>query len=267
MSDAELKEFGIRLANAGMGSIEVRVNVMGEIVVDPSRIAHMSPRFPGIVKEVRMAIGDRVKKKDVLAVIESNESLVKYRLTSAINGTVIAMHMSLGENVLDNSHHITVGDLSRVWARFSVYQKDLFRIKPGQSLTIKANGKSVEGTISYISPVVDETTRTASARVVLENRSGQWKPGMFVAASVLTSSKPVPIVVPQSALLIYNGRDVVMVKDKEDFRPQVVRIGLKNDSFAEIISGLKEGQTYVAKGAFLIKAELLKGSFGHGHSH
>jgi len=269
LNEKELKEFGIELATAGPGTISKHVHLNGEITVDPRRIAHMSPRFSGIVKEVRKSIGDPVDKGETVAVIESNESLVKYNLNAAINGTVIAMHMSLGENTTDNSHHVTVADLSSVWAMFSVYQKDLFNLKAGQAATVKAGEADMvcEGRVSYISPVVEETTRTASARVVLPNPEGVWKPGMFVTALVLTGTREVPMAVPQSAVLLFKGQNVVVVKEKNGFRPQPVTVGEQNDRMIEIISGLFNGQVYVSKGAFLIKAELQKDSFGHGHGH
>ncbi|MGD2085626.1 MAG: efflux RND transporter periplasmic adaptor subunit [Candidatus Aminicenantes bacterium] len=269
LNDKELKEFGIQVATVGQATIQEHIDLTGEIITDPNRLAHMKPRFSGIVKEIRKAIGDRVKKGEVLAIIESNESLVKYKLTSAINGTVIDMHMTLGENLDDDSHNVTVADLTTVWANFSIYQKDLFDVKVGQPVLITAIGETFErsGRISYISPVVDRRTRTASARVVLNNKDGKWKPGMFVTAKVLTIEKKVPLAVSKTALLLFEGQNVVFVQERDGFRPQPVTIGIQNSQSVEIISGLFEGQKYIAKGAFMVKAELQKESFGSGHHH
>jgi membrane fusion protein, heavy metal efflux system len=269
LSDAELAEFGVQVDTVGAAIIGENLSLTGEIEVDPSRLAHMSPRFPGVVREVLKITGQKVQKGEVLAVIESNESLVKYKLKSAIKGTVIDMHMSLGENVEDNTHHVTVADLSVVWANFSVYQEDLFRVKAGQGASIKASGKTVQrdGVISYISPVVNEKTRTSTARVILPNNEGLWKPGMFVTAAVATTEKEVTLAVRKSALMIYKGQQVVFIKEKNAFRPQPVTVGIQNDKMAEIVSGLFKGQEYISVGALLIKAELLKDSFGGGHNH
>ena len=269
LNDKELEEFGIQVATVSPVTIREHIDLTGEIITDPNRLAHMKPRFSGIVKEIRKAIGDRVKKGEVIAVIESNESLVKYKLTSAINGTVIDMHMTLGENVGDDSHNVTVADLTMVWANFSIYQKDLFDVKVGQPALIIAIGETFEssGSISYISPVVDERTRTASARVVLNNKDGKWKPGMFVTAKVLTTQKKVLLAVSKTALLLFEGQNVVFVREKNGFRPQPVTIGIQNSKSVEIISGLFKGQEYIAKGAFMVKAELQKESFGGDHHH
>ncbi len=268
LSEEELKEFGIETAVAGPGKLQVHVDLTGEIVIDPSRLAHILPRFPGIVKNVRKKIGDKVKKGEVLAIIESNESLVPYEVKSLIDGTVIEMHLTLGEVVSDAKHAFLVADLSHVWANLNVYQKDLPYIKIGRKAIITAgSGMKKTGVISYVSPVVDENTRTATARVVLKNPSGLWRPGLFVSATVVKDELNVDILVPKTALENFENQTVVFIKTEEGFKPQPVAIGRKNTFHVEIIAGLKTGQVYVSKGGFTIKAELQKGELGEGHGH
>ncbi len=270
ISISEMEEFGIVVRTAGPDTIQMHTDLLGEIRPDPSKIAHIVPRFEGIVKKIYKAIGDKVKKGETIAVIESNESLVNYNVSSAIDGTVIDMHMSPGELVSgDSSHEITVANLENVWANLSVYQKDLSIIKEGQTAIISAGDEAyvTEGKISYISPIVDEATRTATARVALNNISGKWKPGMFVTAKILTLSKKASLVVDKNAIQVFEGQSVVFVRDKEGFHPQPVSVGIQNDNTVEILSGLHAGQPYIAQGAFTIKAELMKESFGGGHNH
>ncbi len=269
LNAAEQKEFGIRTATAGPATIHEEILLTGEIIIDPHRIAHMKPRFSGIVTAVYKFIGDPVKKGEVLAVIESNESLSKYKLTSAINGTIIAMHMTVGENIDDETHIITVADLSLVWANFTIYQKDLPQVKIGQSAFIKASGETVEfpGRIAYISPIVDEKTRTASARVDLLNKERHWKPGMFVTARLWVSETPVKLAVAKNALLLMNDQTVVFVQEPDGFFPHPVTLGQSNGDTVEILSGLTAGQVYVVAGGFMIKAEIQKNAFGDAHNH
>jgi cobalt-zinc-cadmium efflux system membrane fusion protein len=269
ITDGELKEFGIEIAIAGPGKLERHVDLNGEIVIDPSRLAHIVPRFPGVVKEVRKKIGSLVKKGEVLAIIESNESLALYEVKSLINGKVIDMHLTLGEVIADEGHSFIIADLSKVWINLNVYQKDLSFIKIGLQALISTGLSSKEktGKISYISPVVDEKTRTATARVVLENSNGTWKPGLFVTAQVIIGSDTVPIMVPKTALETFENRTVIFVKHEAGFSPQPVTIGRTNSSSVEIVAGLKPGQKYVSKGGFTLKAELQKEAFGEGHEH
>ncbi len=265
----ELKEFGIELATAGAGKLETHIDLTGEIVINPDRLAHIIPRFPGIVKAVRKRIGDDVKKGEVLAVIESNESLAPYNVVSLIDGTVIEMHLTRGELVSDATHAFVVADLSHVWADLNVYQKDLTRVRIGQKAIISASPAPVEATgrISYISPVVDESTRTAIARVVLPNPKRQWRPGMFVTARVIVGNFTARVVVPKTALQRLGENTVVFVKTDEGFQPRTVHIGRANTRAVEILSGLNPGETYVSKGGFTLKSELLKESFGEGDEH
>lgn len=269
LSVDEMTEFGIEISTAGPGKLEQHVDLTGEIVIDPDRLAHIVPRFPGIVKKVNKKIGDRVSKGETIAIIESNESLSPYEIKSMIDGQVIDMHLTHGEVISDSDHKITIADLSKVWANLNVYQKDLNNIRVGQKVTISAKlgTKEVEGKISYISPVVNEKTRTAIARVVLDNHDDLWRPGIFINGKVIVGNETVSVYVPKTALENFENRTVVFVKHQEGFEPQPVTIGRSNTKAVEIIAGLKPGQNYVSKGGFNLKAELQKEAFGDGHGH
>ena len=264
LTDNELKEFGIEIKQAGAGVITNHIDLTGEIKAEPSRLSHIIPRFPGIVREVYKTVGEKVKQGEVLAVIESNESLTSYEVKSLIDGTIIELHMAKGDLVGGDQVAITVANLDKIWTILTIYQRDINKIKAGQralvSLTIEEKGE--EGIISYVSPVVDEITRTASARVILNNSSGKWRPGMFVSAKIFVSEKNLPLVIEKSALQTLEDKTVVFIKRGNEFFPQQVSTGMVNDVSVEITSGLQPGQQYVSKGSFTLKAELLKESFG-----
>jgi membrane fusion protein, heavy metal efflux system len=269
LSDAELKEFDIKLSTAGPGFLKTDVSLPGEVIIPPDNIAHIHPRFAGIVKKVYKHIGDKVNKGDVLAVLESNESLAEYKIKSLIDGTVIEKHFSLGEVVEGTDHGFVVADLSHVWIILNLYQKDLPYVKIGQKVKISA-GKDMPETvakISYISPVVDEETRTAAARVVINNYKGLWKPGLFVTGDISTSEKKVEVLVPKTALEMLEGKAVVFIKDEDGFEPREVTIGETNHESVEILKGLNAGEVYVSKNGFTLKSELQKGEMGEGHGH
>ena len=268
ISDEVMKEFGIEVKESGPGVIKNHIDLTGEIKAEPSKISHIVPRFSGIVQKVNKTVGERVNKGEVLAIIESNESLTTYEVQSLIDGTIIEMHMTQGELIGTEAHAFTIADLNKVWAMLSVYQKDLDKIMIGQNAKVSIGSIDTEATgkISYLSPIVDEKTRTASARVILNNRSGNWRPGMFVTAKVYVSETKAPVVIEKTALQTIDDESVVFVKEGEGFIPQRVKVGKENDDNVEILSGLKAGQHYVSKGAFTLKAEVLKESFG-GDEH
>ncbi len=269
ISDEVMQEFGIELQSAGEGKIAVHKDLTGEIVPNPYNVAHIVPRFAGIVKDVYKKIGDSIKKGDKIATIESNESLVSYDVTSSIDGTILELHMTPGELIGDAQHIVMVADLTNVWAELNIYQQDLGTIKVGQNVSITSpHSKTVfKGKLFYISPVVDEATRTAVARVKLNNSRGTWKPGMFISGSVITNYKTVKIAVPVNAIQMLNSQKVVFVSRDEGFQPQVVTLGMENNKLIEVIDGLHAGDKYVAKGAYTFKSEILKESFGGDHGH
>ena len=124
------------------------------------------------------------------------------------------------------------------------------------------------GRISWLSPVFDEKTRSAIARVVIDNTDGQWRPGLFVNAKVAIEKKQAEIVIPLSALQTVEGKTIVFVRHEDGgFEPQAVQTGRRDFQQVEIIHGLKQGQTYVSQNAFSLKAQLQKSEFGEGHSH
>jgi cobalt-zinc-cadmium efflux system membrane fusion protein len=222
-----------------------------------------------VVTEVRKHVGDRVGRDEVLAVIESNEGLVPYQMKSFIDGTVIEKHMTLGEVLSEDAQAFVIADLDTVWVNLAVYQMHLQSVRVGQKVIISA-GQGVpdaKGVISYVSPSVDKHTRTAAARVVLPNRGGRWRPGLFIEGRITVEESEVAILVPKSALQTLDGQTVVFVQESEDFRMHPVEIGRVNDTWAEILAGLVPGQKYVSKGGFVLKAELLKGAFGDEHCH
>jgi len=186
-----------------------------------------------------------------------------------IDGTVVEKHFSIGEVVEGTEHGFVVADLSHVWAILNLYQKDLPFVKKGQKVRISAGSDMPEAKaiINYISPLIDEVTRTAEARVVLNNPKGIWKPGLFITGLVATSSNNVNLLVPKTALETIDDETVVFVKTDDGFKVRKLTIGKVNHVNVEVLDGLKVGEVYVSKGGFTLKSELQKGEIGEGHGH
>ncbi|PKL87026.1 MAG: hypothetical protein CVV23_17500 [Ignavibacteriae bacterium HGW-Ignavibacteriae-2] len=269
LSDSVITELGIKTDIVGPKLLQAHVDLTGEIVVDPDKLAHIVPRFAGIVKKVYKKIGDKVSKDEVVAVIESNESLVTYNVESSIDGVVLDLHMTPGEFIGDDEHVVTVVDLSTVWAELNIYQEELNNIKVGQNVDVFFDGVDItaRAKIFYISPTVDVHTRTGKARVQLNNSKSIWKPGMFINAKVYTEIETVDQAVSLTAIHNFEGQKVVFVRDGLGFRAQPVTIGKTNTIYVQILTGLNIGQIYLSDGAFVIKSELLKESFGGDHGH
>src|SRR5258708_20450543 len=121
---------------AGPAKIKTVLRLYGKIAMNEETVANVSPRFPGLVKSVSVRLGDRVEKGQVLAVVESNDSLRNYQITSEIAGTIIKKEVTIGEVVRDDKPIFTVADLSTVWIDFSVFPQVFERVKRAQIVPI-----------------------------------------------------------------------------------------------------------------------------------
>lgn len=262
LSDAKVKAAGIELEAAGAGVISPGLQVNGTIQPNQEMIVQVTPRFPGIVRDVRKRTGDVVQKGDLLATVESNQSLTIYNLTAPLAGTVIDRQVALGEYVSEQKPAFVVADLSTVWADLPVYRRDLPRVHVGDRMLLDVGdgGPTVEAKISYLSPIGSADTQSALARGVVDNGDGRLRPGLFVTARILLSEKRVPLAVKLSALQTIESRTVVFVRSGEKFEPHEVELGMKDAERAEVLFGLDEGDQYAAKNSYVIKAEMTKGA-------
>jgi cobalt-zinc-cadmium efflux system membrane fusion protein len=267
LSDAKVTAAGIELEKAGPGVVHNSLFLNGILQPNQETLVQVTPRFPGVAREIRKRIGDRVEKGDLLAKVESNQSLTVYELRATLPGTVIDRQVTLGDHVGEQKPAFTIADLSTVWVDFSVHRRDLNRVRVGDTVKIDAEdgGPTIEAKISYISPVGSSDTQSGLARAVVNNHDLRLRPGLFVNARLLLSEKPADIVIKPSALQTLERRTVVFVRVGEKFEARDVEIGDRDPEHAEVTFGLLEGDIYAAKNSFVIKAELGKGSAAHEH--
>jgi membrane fusion protein, heavy metal efflux system len=249
---------------AGPAKIKLVLPLYGKIGMNEDAVANVSPRFPGVVKAVSVRLGDKVQKGQVLAVVESNDSLRNYQITSEISGTIIKKEVTIGEVVRDDKAIFTVADLSTVWIDFSVFPQDFDRVKQGQTVNIiyAANVKPITGKISYIAPIGSENTQSLLARAVAQNTDGLLRPGLFVMGDLETEEVEVPIAVRPAAIQTWNEKTVIFAVEGKAFEAREVKLGARDDNYVQVLFGLNAGDRYVAANSFLLKAELGKAESG-----
>ncbi len=195
-----------------------------------------------------------------------------YTLIAPLDGTIIEKHISIGEVLKDDTQAFVIADLSTLWVEVTVYARDLSKIKAGQLATIKAEGiaASARGTIVYVGQVVGEDTRSATARVVLDNPGAAWRPGLFVTAEVTIDEADVPVTVVDDGVQTVEGKPVVFVQEGDAFQARPIKIGRKGSHteartspLVEVLDGLAAGARYVGNNSFILKAELGKSEAGH----
>ncbi len=262
----------IKLGKVKMSKIGTTLELPGEIVFNDDNVAHITPRYAGIAKEVRKQLGQQVNKGDVLAVIESNESLSSYNIHAPISGYIVEKNITNGEFLGEENNIYVIADLETVWVNCDVYPKNGQKIKVGQTVKIKAVGLDLEteGEITYIAPIYNGTNRSAVARAVISSQNMKWKPGMFIYASFEISSKEKVPVVSKNSVQVLDNKNVIFVPKKENvFVPIEVTLGMVDKNNVEILKGIDIGDLYVTNGAFEIKAKIVTGALdahaGHGH--
>ncbi len=197
-----------------------------------------------------------------------------YGLTTSLSGTVVERNASPGQSVDPATPLFTVADLSHVWITIDVYEGDLTRVSQGAPALVTPTalpGTSFPGRVTYAGGIVDPGTHTFKVRVTVENSSRRLRPGMFAQVRIqtpVTTTTPGSITVPEVAVQELNGRQVVFVALPQPgaYAARTVVPGTRSGNGAVTInSGLVPGERVVARGAFQLKAELLKSTFGDAH--
>lgn len=266
------KNANITVEEAGEADIRTSLSVYGKVAANEEALAHVMPRFPGVVKAVRKRLGDVVEKGEVLAVVESNESLKTYDITAEMKGTVIQRDMVLGEFVNNDKTIFIIADVSSVWVDLNIFRQDFELLRKGQEIEVhagaqhgKGDAKPIKTTIDYISPFGAEGTQTMLARATVTNEKGDLRPGLFVTAEIITGAIEAAVTVKLSALQTLENKTVVFVEEGDAFEAREVKLGARDSERVEVIGGLMPGDKYVATNSFVIKAELGKGEAEHGH--
>jgi membrane fusion protein, heavy metal efflux system len=261
-------EFGIKTTIIGPGVVQKIRELPGELDFHLDYLAHVTSRYSGVVKAIYKHVGDTVKKGDVLAIVESNDSLTQYSVKAPISGVVFEKHLTLGESIPDSTEIFKIADTSHLWVNFNVFSNLSSKVKVGTPITIQnSEGKTIKAKVSYVSPVLSKETRTLKARADIRTRSSEWSSGMFVTVYYPLDSVTGTVVVPKSAIQRIGDKWVVFVKEGSEIEPHFVTLGEEDAENVIVLSGLQSGQEVISEGSFILKAEREKESFGDGHGH
>ncbi len=191
-------------------------------------------------------------------------------------------HLGLSEEMMNEistwtkpDHRLLLGGAGQYWIYASIYEYELSYVRPGQVVSIDVSafpGQSFSGTVKAIDPMLDPATRTARARIIVEDPQGVLKPGMYVNVSIAVTLGDV-LAVPEEAVFRTGEQQILFVdKGQGLFEPRQVVLGAKADGLIEVKSGVAEGETVVTSGNFLIDSEsrlkgALQGAGSETHRH
>ncbi len=194
--------------------------------------------------------------------LESGKPMMNFPLYSDVTGTVTEVIAREGNYYDEGTPIFKVSNLNTVWAVFDAYEEQLPFLEVGQELQITLTAlpnEKFESKINFIEPILNGEKRTVAVRVVLNNREGKLKPGMFAQAAVhakLAKNNDM-ITVPESAVLWTGKRSVVYTKpypNEPIFELTEVNLGQHLENSFVVLNGLNKGDEVVTHGAFTVDA-------------
>lgn len=180
-------------------------------------------------------------------------------LSSPVSGIVTELAVREGAQVTPGTTIAKVVGINTIWLLAEVPEAVIGSARPGMQVTATFAGdpqRIYQGKVREILPGVSTATRTAQARLELENKDGSLIPGMLMRIRLSAAKPEARLLVPSEAIIASGKRSIVFVADeKNSMRPVVVSPGREIGGETEILSGLSEGQRVVASGQFLIDSE------------
>ena len=216
--------------------------------------------------EARIAL--RLARQQVAAAGGGGGALNRIAIASPLSGQVVARSVTLGQSVAADAELFRVADLSRVAVTLSLSPADAGKVAPGSAIEIASGDRRSAGRIDFVSPILDETTRLVTAIALIDNRSGQWRVGEPVTASIRlagTGAGADAILVPHGAIQTVDGRPTVFVRTDHGFKAVPVTLGAQSGAHVVVTAGLKGDERIADANSFTLKAELGKGEAEHTH--
>lgn len=196
---------------------------------------------------------------EVKAIAETHQINPAITLFAPISGKIIQNIAVLGGMIDQSTEILTIMDPGLLWVDAEIYERDIAKVRAGQSaeVTVPAYpNETFSGKISYISDVLKEETRTITVRTEVENKGYKLKPGMFANIKIFLNHQSRALVVPAEAVLDDKDNKIVFIKKNGSFYPQLVEIGTKENDYVEIIKGIQAGDEVVTRGNYQLKSKL-----------
>lgn len=338
MDDAQLKEAGVSILTAGPARIRSTLELPGTVKPNGDSFIPVLQQFSGTVVSAPVGEGARVKRGDILAVVESAEvgdlrselavareraelarrtrereetlfaerispeqdvliarqahreaeitanaaarklqamrvtaggtrNVSRVELRAAVDGIVTGKTIAPGQAINAGTVLMSLADTSSVWVEIPIYQKDIASVRAGQPVLVKASDgeMTAEGKVASISVLAGEQTRTATARVLLSNKDGGWKPGTLVNATLTTDEQQVQVAIDRSAIQTIRDWQAVFGRYGRFLEARPLELGRSDGKMVEVVEGLSAGEKYAAGNSFTVKAELGKAGATHDH--
>lgn len=199
-----------------------------------------------------------VGEQQIGSILRSGTASRRIMFASPVGGVVLERHIVVGQAVSAGEPLLTIADLGTLWVEADLREADMQHVRLGTRATIDfagRPGKPVDGVVTFLAPTVMGDARTVRARIVVPNRDGRLRPGMYATVNLATATATV-LAVPTAAVVRTGTRDLVFVaSDGDRIIPRAVVTGRTAGAFTEIISGLAAGDRIVTSAQYLLESE------------
>lgn len=197
--------------------------------------------------------------------IDEGETVAHYPIAAPLDGTIIKKDIVLLEHVAPDMLLFQIADMSSVWLRADVFEKDLPLLAglEGEQLEFRSAsypGRQFTATVAYTGDLVEEATRAVRLIARADNAQRLLKPGMFVEVRLPRGADTGIVLVPSAALHEHAGESFVFIQrtNPAEFERRLVKRGREVDGQIEILDGLTPGERIVSQGGFALKSEMLR---------
>ena len=219
-----------------------------------------------------LAFGLRQRDIDALLTAGAAAQSGLMPVRAPFTGTVLERSLSLGAQAQPGDKLLPLADTAKIWVITTVYEREVAAVLQAQRLgpveavvTVSAYPDlRFEGHVEQVGGTLDEATRTARVRVVVDNPDNLLRAGMFARVQLLMPGAAGGLALPEEAVLDDEGRSFVFVRAEGPYfirRP--VTTGRSSEGWVEV-SGIDAGDEVVTKGAFLLKSDVLRSKMGAG---
>jgi RND family efflux transporter MFP subunit len=241
LSNEEFEKAASRLA---MGKI-------GRAEFDKVRNAHEVLLIEaGMKKDEIQAAAKGLTQAEIEVAIARME-IDRTKVRAPFDGIVTGVKASIGESISPGQDLFTLVDIREIRVEARILESEIGRIKAGREADLRFAaypGRVFRGKVRAVSPVVDPETKTCGAHIVLDNPSGEIKPGMHAEVEIAAEVFRDRLLVPQEAVLVRGGRKLVFVVGDGLAKWRYIEPGLENERFVEVLEGVKEGDEIITDG-------------------
>ena len=243
----------VRVAVVERATVENSVVINGDVLT-----RHQVTIFPtvgGRLAELRVGIGDRVTRGDVVAMVDPSrpgEVFSQSPVESTVSGTVLNAPFHIGDTLSTQSGIYVVGDLSSLLVETFVPERFVASVARGMRASIwfeAIPGETFNGEVTEISPVLDPVSRTLRIRLRFINPDPRIRAGMYATLSLVTNRREnIPVIQRISVISTYGSWIVFVIDENNIARRREVTLGLESEDYLEIISGVDLGEKVVSAG-------------------